>query len=57
MMAEKMLSVLNTKTETELRNMRNEFSMLEANHIFESETTRETVRLLVDVIGTLIFRT
>ena len=57
MLAEKLVSALSDMTETELRIMRGELSRLEVSHAFEHEGTRQAIRLLIYVIGTLIFRT
>lgn len=56
MLAEKLVSALSDMTETELRIMRGELSRLEVNHAFEHEGTRKAIRLLIYVIGSLIFR-
>lgn len=56
-MAEKMFSELASMTEGELRDLRNELSIYETSHAFNRETTRKAIRLYIDLIATLFFRT
>ena len=56
-MTEKLFSELSTMTETELRDLRNELSIYETSHAFNRETTRKAIRLYIDLIATLFFRT
>ena len=55
-LAEQMLSELSELSEGQLRDLRGELGRYEANHAFEHEGTRKAIRLLIYVIGSLIFR-
>ena len=56
-LAEELFLELSDLTEGELRDLRNELSIYETSHAFNRETTRKAIRLYIDLIATLFFRT
>ena len=55
-LAEDMLSELSDMTEGQLRSLRGELGRFEAVHNFEHESSRDAIKLFINVIGALLFR-